>query len=473
MKIVIEASSFKVPEFVDFLAHAPREVEFILLVKRRHWFKAGLEKFGNRVRLISYKNFEDFKDFNWKDMGHDDIIRFQQKLFDDHQTMMLFDRTGMFPPYGPGLGNYTRWVSKVSLSMYSYLKEEGPDYVFFRTTPHGAEEWPFANVAEFLGIPVLVAEATNVFWRQFLMRGFRKERQLCIINEPHYKEDMQVEERLLQNFVAINTSAYEDARPLSEIKLFEQNRNKYFSFRRELKYWWKRPDMILSKWKCLQSYKRLWRNSTPNKKYIILFLHYQPERTSLPESFGFAQQLLAIQALRASAPETIDIFVKEHPGIFIRQSYPSQRHPTFYTDISSIQGVYLASLDLDTFNLIDNAVAVATLTGSVGRQAMLRGKPTIYFGRTVYRNDYGIHSYDTLERLKAFISECVEGLDAEKVRNAAIEQMKECVKNSFSGVDANESTEYFDYYDNRKFGVVAQFRMLNSLVRNGIKIPGK
>ena len=32
-------------------------------------------------------------------------------------------------------------------------------------------------------------------------------------------------------------------------------------------------------------------------KYVIFYLHYQPERTSMPEAFIYAQQLLAINKL--------------------------------------------------------------------------------------------------------------------------------------------------------------------------------
>jgi hypothetical protein len=49
----------------------------------------------------------------------------------------------------------------------------------------------------------------------------------------------------------------------------------------------------------------------------------------------------------------------------------------------------LIPFNLDTFKLIDNSCAVATLTGTVGFEAICRGKPVITFGLAPFRNAPG------------------------------------------------------------------------------------
>jgi hypothetical protein len=62
-------------------------------------------------------------------------------------------------------------------------------------------------------------------------------------------------------------------------------------------------------------------------------------------------------------------------------------------------------MDIDTFELIDRCQAVATLTGSVGFQSLLRSKPVLAFGVASYKDHpacYSIESYDDL--VSAFVA---------------------------------------------------------------------
>ena len=116
-----------------------------------------------------------------------------------------------------------------------------------------------------------------------------------------------------------------------------------------------------------------------NTKYIYFALHYQPELSTSPLAGEYVNQLLIIDILSKSLPNNYYLYVKEHPRI----SY--NRNRNFYKKIKSYQNIILCKPELNTYDLIDNSIAVATATGSVGWEAFLRKKPVLMFGYRFYQ----------------------------------------------------------------------------------------
>lgn len=116
--------------------------------------------------------------------------------------------------------------------------------------------------------------------------------------------------------------------------------------------------------------------------YIYMPLHYQPEMTTVPEGGYFSDQCLVIEMLSKAAPEGWHIYVKEHP-IQMTYAYGTNRAARsfeFYDRIAVMENVTLVPLDVSPFALIDNAQVVATVTGTSGWEALVRGKPVFHFG---------------------------------------------------------------------------------------------
>ncbi len=128
-------------------------------------------------------------------------------------------------------------------------------------------------------------------------------------------------------------------------------------------------------------------SSAPDFKipYAFFAMHYQPEATSVPLSGIFYDQLYIIELLLKYLPEDWFIYVKENPLQFnpIAEGYTS-RSLRFYRDAVRNPRVKLIPVSDDPFELIDNAEAVVTLTGTIGWEGMVRGKPVICFGSTWY-----------------------------------------------------------------------------------------
>lgn len=125
--------------------------------------------------------------------------------------------------------------------------------------------------------------------------------------------------------------------------------------------------------------------------YIIFNLHYQPELTSSPSGDIFVDQNLCIDVLVKNIPANYWIYVKEHPTQFYAHTVgQTSRIPEFYDDILSNPRVRLLPLDADPFTLFKHSMAVATVTGTSGWEAMVKGKPVISFGLTWYEKYAGV-----------------------------------------------------------------------------------
>ena len=133
-------------------------------------------------------------------------------------------------------------------------------------------------------------------------------------------------------------------------------------------------------------------------KYIYVAPHYQPEATTVPLAGAFANQLLIVQMLAYCVPDDVLIYVKEHPAqdVFCRSI-------RFYQDIASIPNVRLIRRSFNTFELTTHAVAVATATGTVGWEALFKGKPVLMFGSYIYQYAPGVLRVKTLEDCKKAI----------------------------------------------------------------------
>ncbi len=135
--------------------------------------------------------------------------------------------------------------------------------------------------------------------------------------------------------------------------------------------------------------------------YIYVALHYQPEKTTSPEGGVFVDQWLMINMLSVAIPKTWKLYVKEHISQFSEKLYGEQgRNVDFYKKVSALPNVQFVRNDLSSFDLIDNAKAVATVTGTVGLEAVIRSKPVLSFGYAWYRLCHGVLDIKQIEDLE-------------------------------------------------------------------------
>lgn len=116
-------------------------------------------------------------------------------------------------------------------------------------------------------------------------------------------------------------------------------------------------------------------------KFALFALHYEPERTSLPEGLPVEFQLEAVLKVRSMLPEDVLLAVKEHSS----QVSPALRghlgrSPKFYDIVASLPNTVMLSPHLDTKAEFSKISCVFTLTGTIALEAAAAGIPVGYFG---------------------------------------------------------------------------------------------
>jgi hypothetical protein len=113
-------------------------------------------------------------------------------------------------------------------------------------------------------------------------------------------------------------------------------------------------------------------------RYILYALQYTPESSINGLEPYYVDQLRVIDALLLSLPRGHRLVVKEHPAMV------GVRPRAFYRDLRRRPGLTLAHPAADTRLLIDRASVVTTVTGTIGLESYLLGKPCMMFGRTFF-----------------------------------------------------------------------------------------
>lgn len=150
--------------------------------------------------------------------------------------------------------------------------------------------------------------------------------------------------------------------------------------------------------------KRLRKEVDLNEPFVYFPLHLQPEKTT--SSFGgkYSDQVLALEHLSSILPANWKLYVKENP----KQTY-FMRNPEFFRRLERIPNLEFVSPEYNTYDLIRNAKVCATITGTVGWEAITGGKPAVIFGWGVwYKSLPGVYQFSFDLDLKNISSKKVD-----------------------------------------------------------------
>lgn len=138
-----------------------------------------------------------------------------------------------------------------------------------------------------------------------------------------------------------------------------------------------------------------------SEKYFIFFLHLQPECTTLPRGGVYVDQMLIIKLLSQLLPKDYYLYVKEHPAFWLMkgrwEGVQESRNIEFYNEIKKMKNVRLIDHNENSISLLQKAVCVVTVTGTVGFEALFYGKPVLVFGKAVYsqcEKVFNVRNYD-------------------------------------------------------------------------------
>ena len=168
-----------------------------------------------------------------------------------------------------------------------------------------------------------------------------------------------------------------------------------------------------------QYYKKHTTDFDIKRKYVYVPMHYQPEESSCPRGEIYAHQNLLIHIVSCCIPDDWKVYVREHPLQFYGSITGSRsRSIQDYEQILEIPNVELIDTSVSSFELIDNAKAVATITGTAGWEAVIRGIPVLLFGHPWYKGCEGVFYTPTVECCRDAINIIEKGYkpDIDKVR---------------------------------------------------------
>lgn len=148
-------------------------------------------------------------------------------------------------------------------------------------------------------------------------------------------------------------------------------------------------------------------STTPDKSenFIYLGLHMQPEKSSLPIGGDYENQLLIAGTIAAALPEGMELYVKEHPNQFNPKKLANAnfRSEEFYDALAKLPNTKLIKLGYPSDDLIRRASIVATVSGSIGWEALILNIPVLTFGQSYYYGCNGCRYVRNIEECKEAI----------------------------------------------------------------------
>lgn len=309
---------------------------------------------------------------------------------------------------------------------YDYIKRNNIGFLFIDTLPHiPAEFFPYA-ICKCLDIPVIIQgtlplsanEKTTYilqpgveeFDSNFGSRYCNVKKQYENVNDYN---DIPLNPEFKRYFEQYNPTVKSEKRVIwyntkSSLK------DKLNAYKERIMIYAKRKDysLLIKKGKYLiktrtetnsflNRVEHLEESADLSTKFYIFGLHLQPEATTLPAGGIYNDQLLAIRLLSQCLPEDTYLYVKEHPSYWKQkgrlESVYESRTIDFYKEIKKLRNVRLIDHKIPSKVLVEKCVAVVTVTGTIGFEALFMGKPVLCFGETFYSqfpSVYRIRTYN-------------------------------------------------------------------------------
>jgi hypothetical protein len=157
--------------------------------------------------------------------------------------------------------------------------------------------------------------------------------------------------------------------------------------------------------------------------YIIYPLHFHPEAATLIRGRWFNDQHAIIELLSKNLPVDTFLVVKEH------KVSVGRRPIKFYQKIENHHNVILVNDELPVYELIKHSKGVATISSTMGIEALLLNKPVLTFGDRCYNisnNVYKVKDYTRIsENIDAMLDHHFDEVDTLAFFNVIMKNKKE------------------------------------------------
>ena len=117
----------------------------------------------------------------------------------------------------------------------------------------------------------------------------------------------------------------------------------------------------------------------PDEKFFFFPLQYEPEISLATQGRGWTKQLELAKLISNSLPIDRWLYIKEHPSML-----SGIRPFGFYREILKLPHVRLIRQYMDSYQIVPQAEAILTITGTAGWEALMFGRPVVLFGHSFY-----------------------------------------------------------------------------------------
>ena len=185
----------------------------------------------------------------------------------------------------------------------------------------------------------------------------------------------------------------------------------------------------------LRHQKRLWQHLAHSEvtdgKYVLLALPSQPEGATLPAALHRHDLELLIRQLIPTLPTDVQLVLKVHPVQFMRSNIYTTLvdywDSGFFRRLSQLDRakIRLAPLEVSSQRLLDDALGLIVVNGSMGFEALSRGKRVIHTAPFWYEEAAGASLCRNSEDFRRALEEMLDspvlnGLNTTKMHFAEI-----------------------------------------------------
>ena len=136
----------------------------------------------------------------------------------------------------------------------------------------------------------------------------------------------------------------------------------------------------------------LFQSPVESEKYVLFLLHKEPEASTFFKSPFFVDQRYLIEIIAKSLPIGYLVYVKPHHNDF------GDKPLSYFKKMICRPNIRMLMMNLNSQELVKKSAAVITISGTVGWEGIILGKPVITFGRVFYNHfDQVMHVRDVTE----------------------------------------------------------------------------
>lgn len=118
--------------------------------------------------------------------------------------------------------------------------------------------------------------------------------------------------------------------------------------------------------------------SLEGRDFVVFPMQFEPEATTLIRAYPYVDQIALVKILSKMLPHGVQLAVKEHRG---NEGYRKLRD---YEELYYEANIVLLPRVMDVGKLVRDSLGVVTLSGRMGWEAMVLGKPAFALGRSFW-----------------------------------------------------------------------------------------